>query len=226
MFHVEHVAWKRNLLATGAAELNLSLADEAILQLLAYAGELQAWNRKVNLTGVTKEEEVFVKHFLDSLIYTQYVQDQPGESLLDVGAGAGFPGLPLKIARPGLSVTLLEPSAKKTAFLHHVIGTLRLERIVAVSRRVQEFARDRANWSRFRHIVTRAVNVVELLPYLSRLLAPGGQVVLWRSQPLETLPRQSGLVVLEEVLYQLPGGYGQRRLVLLGTEETGAASYC
>jgi 16S rRNA (guanine527-N7)-methyltransferase len=218
MFHVEQDGWKRELLAAGAVQLDVSLADEAVSQLLVYASELQAWNRKVNLTGVTEAEEILVKHFLDSLIYSKYLRDHRDQSLLDVGTGAGFPGLPLKIACPSVTVTLLEPSEKKTAFLHHVIGTLKLEEIVVVSRRVQEFVRDCGNWARFQHIVTRAVNVAELLPHLARLLAPGGRVVLWRAQPLESLSSLSGLVVLKEIIYKLPRGHGQRRLVMLGTE--------
>src|SRR5574341_1111968 len=142
MFHVERAAWKRDLLASGASELEVPLPDEAITQLLVYSDELQAWNRRVNLTAVTEEGEILVKHFLDSLIYAKHLRVQSGDRLLDVGAGAGFPGLPLKIACPALAVPLLEPSGKKTAFLHHVIGTLGLERTVVVSRRVQEFARD------------------------------------------------------------------------------------
>jgi 16S rRNA (guanine527-N7)-methyltransferase len=217
-FHVEHAVWSRNLLAAGAAELEISLTQDAISQLYSYASELQAWNRKMNLTGPTSEEEIVVKHFLDSLIYTQYLPDQISESLLDVGTGAGFPGLPLKIVRPALAVTLLEPSEKKTAFLHHMIGTLGLEKIVVVSRRVQEFIRDPGNLARFRHVVTRAVNVAELLPSISRLLVPGGRLVLWRTQPLESLPQQSRLVMLKDIGYRLPRGHGQRRLVILGTQ--------
>jgi 16S rRNA (guanine527-N7)-methyltransferase len=152
---------------------------------------------------------------LDSLIYAKHLQVQSGDSLLDVGTGAGFPGLPLKIACPALAVTLLEPSGKKTAFLHHMIGTLGFERTVVVSRRVQEFAGDPGNWGRFRHVVTRALNPSEIIPFIPSLLTSGGRVVLWRAQPLDFDPGRHGLSVVEEIGYRLPRGHGRRRLVVL-----------
>lgn len=215
MFHVEHETWKRDLLAEGAAELEIPLSDESISQLIVYSTELLSWNRRVNLTAVKGEEEVLIKHFLDSLIYGKHLRFRSGDTLLDVGSGAGFPGVPLRILCPALNVTLLEPSSKKTAFLHHLIGTLGLKGTVVGSRRVQEFSRDPDSQGRFGHVATRALNPEEVLPFVPSLLAPEGRVVLWRARPLDLDPRSYGFSVADKINYRLPRGHGQRCLIIL-----------
>src|SRR5947199_6301275 len=99
-------------------------------QFLRYRQELLDWNTRMNLTAITDPEEILIKHFLDSLSLLK-VYDRPGGRLLDIGAGAGFPGLPLKIACPNWEVVLLEATGKKVAFLRHMIEALRLEGVVA-----------------------------------------------------------------------------------------------
>src|SRR2546421_10374660 len=108
-----------------------------ILQFLRYRQELLDWNTRFNLTAITDPEEVLIKHFLDSLSLL-IVYDRPGTRLLDIGAGAGFPGLPLKIVRPHWQVMLLEATGKKVTFLQHVIETLKFQNVVAVHGRAEE----------------------------------------------------------------------------------------
>jgi len=214
MFHVERATWWRDLLIGGASELELQLTDQVIAQLIVYATELISWNRKINLTGIKDAKEIIVKHFLDSLVCTKFFQLRANDALLDIGSGAGFPGLPVKILFPAVSLTLLEPSGKKTAFLHHIIGTLGLDGAVVVSKRVQDFSRDPINHSRYAFAATRALSASEVLPFASPLLAPGGQLILWRTQPLEVTPGLHGFATLKEMIYRLPFGYGQRRLII------------
>src|SRR5437762_2543757 len=103
--------------------------ESVLQQFLRYRQELLDWNTRMNLTAITNPGEVLIKHFLDSLSLL-IVYDRPGAHLLDIGAGAGFPGLPLKIVRPQWHVVLLEATAKKVTFLQHVIETLQLQDVI------------------------------------------------------------------------------------------------
>src|SRR6266581_7436313 len=115
----------------GLNQLGLELTEQQLDQFLWYQQELLDWNTRINLTAITDPEEVLIKHFLDSLSLL-LVYDKPQTRLLDIGAGAGFPGLPLKIVRPEWQVTLLEATGKKVTFLQHMIEMLQLEGVVAI----------------------------------------------------------------------------------------------
>ena len=117
--------------------LHIALSDTQLLQLQEYAELLKTWNEKMNLTAITEYEEVLEKHFYDCIIPLKnaYVQG----SVLDVGSGAGFPGLVWKIMKPELQVTLLEPTGKRCTFLKEVISHLHLENILVVNERAEEF---------------------------------------------------------------------------------------
>ncbi len=126
----------------GVSQLGLTLSETQLEQFLTYRTELLDWNTRMNLTAITNPEEVLVKHFLDSLTLLPLI-DRPRLRLLDIGTGAGFPGLPLKIVRPQWSVTLLEATGKKVTFVNHVIDTLHLTDVVAVHGRAEELAHKR-----------------------------------------------------------------------------------
>src|SRR2546430_6701184 len=111
----------------GLRQLGLELNGLQLEQFLRYRQELLDWNTRFNLTAITDPEEVLIKHFLDSLSLL-IAYDRPGARLLDIGAGAGFPGLPLKIVRPQWHVTLLEATGKKVKFLQDMIEHLQLTR--------------------------------------------------------------------------------------------------
>ena len=122
-------------------------------QFLYYAEELLKWNTRINLTGLKTVQEVVVKHFLDSLAVWPRVKDL--DSLADIGTGAGFPGLPLKLVLPHLHLTLIEPTAKKTAFLHFVIAHLGLSDVEV--RQVHLTLRLAQSWGpSFQGVITRA----------------------------------------------------------------------
>src|SRR2546421_13094213 len=124
----------------GLQQVGLTIDNVQLLeQFQRYRQELLTWNARFNLTAITDPEEVLTKHFLDSLsLLTVY--DRPSARLLDIGAGAGFPGLPLKIVRPQWQVVLLEATGKKVAFLQHVIERLQLKDVEAVHGRAEELA--------------------------------------------------------------------------------------
>ena len=195
-------------------QFGIQIKDSHLSQFELYYRELRDWNQKINLTAIRDLEGIAVKHFLDSLACA--LAFRPGGSIaLDLGSGAGFPGLPLKILFHDLDLTLLEPSSKKIAFLRHLIGTLGLPGVAAVPARIEEFAQDPHYQKRFSHILSRAVNVGDLAPTMLPVLRDAGRVILSRSQPLEKNSRLGSLTVSDNIEYVLPLGYGPRTLTIM-----------
>ncbi len=128
-------------------------------QFAVHAVELMKWNRKVNLTTITEPQDVAVKHFLDSIIPGPLIA--PGAKVLDIGSGGGFPGIPLKILLPSLSVLLIDSSRKKVSFAKHVIRTLKLENIEARHVRAEELATKPEAVNSFDVIISRALTSIE-----------------------------------------------------------------
>lgn len=114
------------MLVEGAGALGVGLDDRAVERFLTYLEELKRWNRKINLTSITSDKEILTRHFLDSLTLLGPIKGLKLKKILDIGSGAGFPGLPLKIAAPGLEVVLVDSVEKKVLFVRHVIRTLGL----------------------------------------------------------------------------------------------------
>jgi 16S rRNA (guanine527-N7)-methyltransferase len=159
-------------LKSGAQKLGLSLTSEQLEQFEIYYKELVDWNRRVNLTSITSYEEVQVRHFLDSLTVMLAIKTpEAGESfsVIDVGTGAGLPGMPLKIWLPGIRLALLEATAKKAKFLHHLITKLGLVNVEVVVGRSEEVARETRYRERFHFVLSRAVAP---LPALAELTLP------------------------------------------------------
>jgi 16S rRNA (guanine527-N7)-methyltransferase len=128
----------REILRTGAEELGIALTSERINSLFIYLAELKKWNRKINLTAITEDRDMVIKHVLDSLSYLKGFSPAPGLRLLDMGSGAGFPALPLKIAFPEIAVTLVESAKKKASFLRHIMRTLKLTGAEIIDTRAEE----------------------------------------------------------------------------------------
>ena len=116
-------------------KLNIPLSEEAGLQFQTYYQELITWNKKINLTRITEKKRFFIEHFIDSLIPERFIPSK--SSLIDLGSGGGFPGLPLKIIRPDLSVTLVDSSLKKVMFLRYLIRLLSLRDIAVLQKRLK-----------------------------------------------------------------------------------------
>ena len=124
----------RTLLKEGAAALGLSLKPPLLQQLLLYLAELKRWNARVNLTGLRTDRDIVSKHFLDSLALLPFLGEAP--SLADLGSGAGFPGLVLKILRPEMALTLVESRGKKAAFLEFLVALWQLPGVEVVQARL------------------------------------------------------------------------------------------
>lgn len=140
---------------------NIEVTDRQLQQFERYADLLIEWNEKFNLTSITGREDIYVKHFYDSILPSLY-HDLKG-SLVDVGSGAGFPGIPLKIMYPDLEVTLIEPTGKRCTFLNEVISQLSLDKITVVNMRSEDYARENV---RFDFVTARAVAELNILTEL------------------------------------------------------------
>ena len=208
------------LLQEGAAALGLRLAPDVLSQFLFYGEVLLQWNRRVNLTGLRTLQEVVVKHFLDSLAVWPWVQDLP--SLADIGTGAGFPGVPLKLVLPRLALTLVEASGKKTAFLHYLVAHLGL-RGVAV-RQLHLTHRTACQWGPvFQGVITRATLPLDrYVEIAAPLLRPGGRLLAMRGPHLDAAQWQRAMAVAgrchcrppRDQEYHLPFSGDRRRLVI------------
>lgn len=171
------------LLADGAAELGIVLDDTQLGRFSSYLSELQSWNQRFNLTSITDEREIVVKHFLDSIAPLSVFDLPVGCSVVDIGAGAGFPGLPLKIVRPDIELVLVESSHKKAQFLEHVSSLLGLEGVRVAAERAEDFGRDPKNRENFCLVVSRAVaDIVILIEYALPLLRVGGHLISYKAK--------------------------------------------
>jgi 16S rRNA (guanine527-N7)-methyltransferase len=169
----------RELLLAGARELGLFLTLEQVNSFFIYAAELRKWNRRINLTSITDERDVMIKHFLDSLAYLKGFAPAPGFRLLDMGSGAGFPAIPLKIACPDLSITLVESVKKKASFLRHILRTLPLDQAEVKDVRVEELPESLKR--SYDAITARAfADIRSAVIVGSPFLKPGGVIVLSR----------------------------------------------
>ena len=140
---------------------NIEVTNRQLQQFERYADLLIEWNEKFNLTSITGREDIYVKHFYDSILPSLY-RDLKG-SLADVGSGAGFPGIPLKIMYPDLEVTLIEPTGKRCTFLNEVISQLSLDKITVLNMRSEDYARENV---RFDFVTARAVAELNILAEL------------------------------------------------------------
>ncbi|HJX30880.1 MAG TPA: 16S rRNA (guanine(527)-N(7))-methyltransferase RsmG, partial [Thermodesulfobacteriota bacterium] len=154
-------------------KLNIPLSEEAGLQFETYYQELIAWNKKINLTRITERKKVFIEHFIDSLIPERFIPAK--SSLIDLGSGGGFPGLPLKIIRPDLSVTLVDSSLKKVLFLRYLVRLLNLRGIVVLQKRLENH--DFSD-NQYDVCIGRAFSSLEkFLPLAFALKSPQGIVI-------------------------------------------------
>lgn len=203
------------------AMLRQRAGECSIEQFLRLRQELLDWNTRVNLTAITDPVDVLLKHFLDSLsLLDVYGAEQA--RVLDVGAGAGFPGLPLKLARPAWEIVLLEATGKKVHFQRHMIEMLALQRIEALHGRAEELAHRSAYRATFDLVTARAVaSLPALLEYTAPFCRVGGQILLPKKGELTEELEQGrcaasklGLIFKADVPVRLPGLNDGRRILV------------
>ena len=197
-------------LADGVAALGLDVDARARAALLDYLGLLEKWNKTYNLTAIHEPERMLTHHLLDSLIIAPQVGAGP---LLDVGSGAGLPGIPLAIARPGLKVTLLDASQKKCGFMRQAAIDLKLTNVTVVHARVEDFRPADG----FPRVVSRAFSDLSEFARLTRhLLAAGGEWLAMKGlYPNEEIAQLKGARVTRDVALRVPGLDADRHLIVM-----------
>jgi 16S rRNA (guanine527-N7)-methyltransferase len=175
-------------LIAGARTLGLRLADRQVAAFQVYYEELVDWNHKFNLTAITGYEQVQIRHFLDSLSVLLSEQARralarPEPRAIDVGSGAGFPGIPLKLVYPRLRLTLLEATGKKVAFLQHMIERLELQQVTAIHARAEELGHDPTQRETYDLVLARAVaEMSAVAEYTLPFCKVGGWVVAQKGE--------------------------------------------
>lgn len=166
--------WNR-LIRDGAGKFGIEIDATLLDQFAVYAHEMLHWAGKINLTRITDPVDIAVKHFLDSILPIQFIQ--PERHLLDMGAGAGFPGIPLKMVMPSLRVTLIDSVRKKVSFMQHILRTLSLKQVWAIHARLGDFQPGRT----YDLIVSRAFAPLDkFIPLAIPRLADGGTILAWK----------------------------------------------
>jgi 16S rRNA (guanine527-N7)-methyltransferase len=195
----------------GIIDLGLDLPAVAERQLLQYVQLLAKWNQAYNLTAVREPDDMVTRHLLDSLVLLPYVQ---GPRVLDIGTGPGLPGIPLAVARPDYSLTLLDANAKKTRFVTQAVGELGLKNVEVVQNRVESYRPEQ----KFDTLVARAFSsIADMLTNARHLCAPGGRFLAMKGQyPEEELAAiPADFVVRDVVALQVPGLDAARHLAII-----------
>ncbi len=171
-------------LASKASKLEINLSKEEQIQFYQYMQLLLEWNEKMNLTAITEPAEVLNKHFIDSITIAKYIKKE--DKILDIGTGAGFPGIPLKIILPENNITLLDALNKRINFLKEVIQELKLDKITAIHGRAEEFSKISGNRENYDIVVSRAVAKLNvLLEYMLPFVKIGGKCICMKSTEID-----------------------------------------
>ncbi len=200
----------KNLLADGVAEIGIEVDDQHKRSMLGYLSLLKRWNRVYNLTTVNNDKDFVTRHLLDSLSVVPYLK---GKKIIDIGTGAGLPGIPVALACPDLEVTLLDSNAKRCRFLRQVQAQLKLQNIKIVQQRAEKFHPD----EKFDSLLSRAFSRLSsyiacsghLLEDDGRLLAMKGQ---WPGEEPEKIA--AGFRIENVIKLNVPGLAEQRHLVI------------
>lgn len=176
----------RELLVEGAKELNIELSYEQVEQLMRYKALLQLWNEKMNLTTIVEDKEIVTKHFLDSMTVQKALNLYEQNTLIDVGTGAGFPGLVLKIVFPHLQVTLVDSLQKRLKFLNIVIEGLELTGIDCIHARAEDLGKNQEYREKYDICTSRAVAQLAVLSeYTLPFVKIDGYLIALKGQNLE-----------------------------------------
>ncbi len=204
-------------------QLGFHLTRSQLSALSLYERELVDWNMRFNLTAIRDPQEIHIKHFLDSLTCLLPMREKPIERLIDVGTGAGFPGIPLKIVYPNMQLTLVESVGKKAEFCRHVVNILNLKQVEVVQERAEIIGQDLTYREQYDWAVARAVAILPVLAeYLLPMVHVGGSMLAMKGEsgPAEAHSAEHALRVLGGHLRQLlpvtlPGVAEERYLVVI-----------
>lgn len=186
-----------NTLSEGAAAFGIRLGQTALDLFAVYYRELLLWNRRVNLVSEKSSREIVIRHFLDSLTAAPAIARRDG-LLIDLGSGAGFPGIPLRIALPDLQLMLVESSRKKSSFLSHIVRTLQLDEVTVVRERIEALIGEKALAGSFDTVLSRAAfKLPQLIRMASFFLKEGGILIAMKGpDPAEEMTEAEAVLAV------------------------------
>jgi 16S rRNA (guanine527-N7)-methyltransferase len=210
------------LLGKNARQMNIELSNEQLAQFDVYKNELLQWNTKTNLISENSSQDIITHHFLDSLTALQFIP-KPNASVIDVGCGAGFPGIPLKIAMPDLEIYLLEANRKKVSFLKHILRLLNLSPAVVIHDRVENIMKKVLYKREFDILISRATyKLSELLPLGEFFLVPEGQLIALKGPNVDKeikqcLPVKNRLKISQLIQYDIEADFfdAPRKIIIV-----------
>lgn len=225
--------YNTKILVDGCKNLGITLTDRQIDQFMIYYEYLIEKNKVMNLTGITEFNEVMVKHFVDSLTLVKAVNPEKISTMLDLGTGAGFPGVPLKIAFPHIKVVLLDSLNKRIKFLQEIIEKCRFEEITAIHGRAEDFARHAEYRESFDVCVSRAVaNLSSLSEYCLPYVRVGGTFLSYKSENIDIELKEAERAIKllggkrrDVIRFQLPESDIDRSLVVIEKERNTPEKY-
>ena len=199
----------------------MNIDEEKAKKFQKYKDLLLEWNNKINLTAITEENEIILKHFIDSCTILKYIEDN--QKIIDIGTGAGFPGIPLKIMNESLKITLVDSLNKRVNFLNEVISELKLENIEGIHSRAEDLGRDNNYREKYDVATSRAVaNLSTLLEYLMPFVKVNGICICMRGPNIEEELNEAKKAInelsgkLEEVYnFKLPNSDIERNIIIV-----------
>ncbi len=211
------------ILREGLLSLNLKPSDEQMRCFSVYLWELKKWSKAFNLTGIRNDNEIVVQHFLDSMLYLVPAAEH-FLSVADIGSGAGFPGIPMKIMRPELAMYLIEPSGKKGVFLRRIVHMLQISGVTVIEKRIEEVSVPSDISAPVDIAVTRALfDIREFVRKTAHIVKPGGFFILNKGPRVTEELREAGELQYELMKIPLPQSDIVRTIVVI-KGETAASS--
>lgn len=212
-----------DILIQATREIGLTISEEHIKSFGIYVSELKKWNGRINLTAITGDKEIAIKHIFDSLQLAAHVSDE--DFLLDMGSGAGLPVIPLKIVKQNTAMLSVDAVAKKITFQRHVIRLLGLQKIEALHTRIEDMQKTHA--AKFSIITSRAFTKLDHFVSLATpMLASGGRLIAMKGTDVENeiadsndIMKRVGCIVTDIQYYELPCGMGKHSLVVIAARK-------
>ena len=206
-------------------KIDIDLNDEQIKKFEKYMDLLLEWNEKINLTAITEKDGIILKHFVDSMTVLKYIDE--GSSIIDVGTGAGFPGIPISIVSDKYNVTLMDALNKRINFLNEVISNLELKNIQALHGRAEEMGQNQKFREKYDYTVSRAVaNLSVLVEYLLPLTKVGGRCICMKGSDIDEELKQSKFAInllggkIEKIdKFTLPNSDIKRNIIVIKKEK-------
>ena len=220
-----------NLMIDYGKEIDIVFTEEQLEQFYKYMNLLIEWNEKINLTAIIEPKEIILKHFIDSLTIIKYIE--PNKTLIDIGTGAGFPGIPVKILRKDLKITLLDSLNKRIKFLNEVIEKLSLKNITTTHTRIEEYAKNKEYREKFDIATSRAVaNLTTLTEYMLPMVKVKGKAICMKGADVdeEMLKSKNSIKILGGKIYKveefkLPKSEYKRNLIIIEKTNTTPNKY-